>query len=511
MKKNIRASALMGGILALAFFLRIRGANYGLPYVYHPDEPLYINISQNIFKSGDLNPHFFLYPSLFFYINAFAYIPYYLAGKLAGIFVAPNSIAPCVSLGLGIAQTMTPSAVTLGRVVTICFGVATCALIYLAGRQLTGRAEVGALAALITAISPTNIEQSRLITPDTFVAFFSMTAFLAAILIYQQGKTWQSVMAGICVGLTASSKYNGGLIILPVILAYFLRYGRTTSRQPKVYLTLFFCAAGFLLTTPYALFDSAKFLNELRYEAHHYATGHLGMEGNTLAWYVNYLWNTNGGIYLFAVFGIFLGLASRSREYALLSIFPLSYFTFISNFVVRNERTLLPITPFLFLLAAWFLITLIDKIASLPASPLRNLSFAFFACATIAAFSIPIAKTAEEMRRFNTIHSIEAARVWINGNLPQGAKIAIESYSPFIDTTRFSWQSFLRMNQHEPDWYVEQGFDYMVMSEGMYGRFYLEPDRYPTEIEKYDRLFDTFEALKFFDNNGYEIRIYKVR
>jgi hypothetical protein len=62
----IVSTMLLGGIF------RLLGIWKGLPYIYYPDEPVSIGIVQNIFKTGNLNPHFFNYPSLFYYLNALA-------------------------------------------------------------------------------------------------------------------------------------------------------------------------------------------------------------------------------------------------------------------------------------------------------------------------------------------------------------------------------------------------------------------------------------------------------
>ena len=82
---NVLLIISIGFILLLAFALRTWGINYDLPYIYHPDEPGYISIALNIVKTGDLNPHFFNYPSLFFYINSFAYFLAEVIGKLTGV------------------------------------------------------------------------------------------------------------------------------------------------------------------------------------------------------------------------------------------------------------------------------------------------------------------------------------------------------------------------------------------------------------------------------------------
>jgi 4-amino-4-deoxy-L-arabinose transferase-like glycosyltransferase len=511
MKRINRESILLGIILLIALSVRIWGLNYDLPYIYNPDEPLNMIISQNIFKTSDLNPHFFNYPSLFFYINALAYIPYFFLGKLLGVFHTTSNVLPSISLAMGVTLAQMPTTVLLGRIVTVCFGVATIGLIYFVGKRITGRMSVGALASLMMAISPTNVGDSRLITPDTLVLFFLMASLGASILIYQQGKTWQYVMAGICVGLTASSKYNGGLIVLPLLFAHFLHYGKTGFKQPKLYMALLLCGIGFLVTTPYAIFDSAKFLSDLKFEAQHYSTGHAGMEGNTLRWYLEYMWQTAGVISVLAMLQILRGIYLRYKEIILLSTFPIVYFVFISRFIVRNDRTFLPLTPFLFLLAASFLVYLLGKANALQSKLLRQMSAFAIVGFLVVGLILPASKTITDTLRLVTPDSRETARIWMDNNLPVGAKIAIESYSPYVDPSRFHVQGFGRMIDHEPEWYIDQGFDYLVFSQGMYKRFYLEPEKYGIEISQYNDLFEQFPLVRLFTDGGYEVRVYEVK
>lgn len=298
---------------------------------------------------------------------------------------------------------------------------------------------------------------------------------------------------------------------MSLILAHFLHYGKTAFKQPKIYLALLLCGVGFIATTPYAVLDSAKFLTDLRFEAHHYSTGHAGMEGNSLEWYLNYMWNTGGGLYLFAVLGILYGSILRSKEISLLSIFPLVYFAFISSFVVRNDRTILPLTPFLFLLAAWFLIFMFDKLRNLQTESLRRLFLTVLVILIIAILALPISNTIADTQRLTTVNSRETARIWIDINLPPGSKVAIESYSPFVNPSKFSVQGFGRMIDHDAEWYVEQGFDYLVFSQGMYGRFYGDPERYRNEMLQYDNLFRRFNLIKIFLDGDYEVRVYRVK
>ena len=511
MLKDNRYSVLLVIILLVAFALRMWGIGHDLPYIYHPDEPSYIAISQNIFRMGDLNPHFFHYPTLFFYLNALAYIPFYLVGKVLGVFASPADILTPVSLAMGVAKSPMPTTVLGGRLITLLFGVGTVALTYLIGKRLSNRAEVGLFAALLVAVAPSNVYHSRFVTPDTFVVFFAAAAFYAAVLVYQQGKTWQYCLAGICVGLTASSKYNGGMIVLALLLAHFLRHGRGALKERNLYLGLFLCGVGFLATTPFALLDLSNFLEDLAFERQHYSTGHTGMEGDSLRWYLSYMWNTAGLIYLAAFLEGLRAVFARDKGILLLAAFPVVYFIFISSFVVRNDKTFLPLTPFLFLLTASFFAHLLSKAGAWRSTPRYKPTVAMLAGLAIIGVAQPFSTTIGNSIRFATVDSRETARVWIGNNLPADAKIAIEPYVPYLEPAQFSVHQTAQMIANEPAWYLEQGFEYLIFSEGMYGRYFREPDRYQMQVAQYERLFQRFDLVKLFTDGDYEVRIYRVQ
>ena len=57
---------------------------------------------------------------------------------------------------------------------------------------------------------------------------------------------------------------------------------------------------------------------------------------------------------------------------------------------------------------------------------------------------------------------------------------------------------------------MEQGFEYLVFAEGIFGRFYAEPEKYASEIAQYDAFFERFELIRLFTDGGYEVRVYRV-
>ncbi len=494
-------------IILLAISFRLWGINFGLPYVYHPDEPVNVAIIQTIFKTGDLNPHTSFYPPLFYHLNTIAYMPYYFIGKLAGVFSKPTDIPAPMMLAMGTGRSPMPTTFLLGRGFTMIFSVASAVLVMLAGWQVTQRFSVGLLAALMMSVSPTVVSHSRFITPDTFLVFFVLLSFMGSVLIFRRGKTWHYVLAGVATGLVAATKYNGALVVLTLPLAQLFSSRPKGLREPRLYLALGASAITFFLAAP-AVVGYQDFMTNFLYNARVYSTGHPGMEGNTLNWYLSYLWRVEGPVALLAVIGTIYCIGIRSKELGLLAIFPLIYFVFISNFVVRNDRTLLPVMPFLFMMASAFLMSLRESI-HIPGIDKKWLSLAASILVMLSVSWLCIS-TVQNTIRLTTIDSRETARAWIDYNLPGGSRVALESYSPYVDPQRFIVQGQVKMIDQSPDWYVANDIQYLVFSQGMYRRFYLEPYRYSHEVEQYENLFHAFELVKTFTDGNYEIRIYRV-
>jgi hypothetical protein len=68
---------------------------------------------------------------------------------------------------------------------------------------------------------------------------------------------------------------------------------------------------------------------------------------------------------MIALIAIGWGLLQRSKSILLAAVFPVIYFAFIARFEVRNDRTILPLLPFLFALATLVLAPSRDALRSL--------------------------------------------------------------------------------------------------------------------------------------------------
>jgi 4-amino-4-deoxy-L-arabinose transferase-like glycosyltransferase len=506
---SARAKYLLIGLISVAFMLRVWGINFGLPYLYHPDEPDKIVTSLRMLKTGDLNPHYFRKPSLFLYLNTLAYVPYLIVAQQAGVIRDRTDIPEPTMLAMGVGVEPLPSVVLVARLMSVFFGTAAVGVCFWAAWRLTSRSAVGLLTAALLAVSPTCVMNSRYIAPESLLTLLLLLTLGASAQIWRHGQTRYYVLAGLAAGLTAAAKYNGAIVVLVILVAHFLREGLQGWRKRSLYLAIVLSAVGFVAATPFAILDFTKFIADFSNQSQAYATGHFGMEGNTFGWYLNYLWVFEGPVVVLAVIQMIRGVFARSRAVLLVSVFPVAYFVFVNLYVVRNDRLILPLLPFLFILAAMFVVDMFDKLKT--RAFYRPWVKWVSGAGLIAVMIFPLTQTVYSTAQFMTIDSRETARIWIAQNMPPGSRVAIESYAPYVDPERFSVQGFLRIIDHPLGWYADNGYDYLVVSEGMFGRFFLEPERYAAEVAQYEEIFQTLEPVQLFTDGGYDMRVYRVR
>ena len=133
-------------ILVLGFVVRFYGVQFGLPEIYHADEPMVVNHAV-AYGSWDFNPHYFKLPPLLSYSLFFLYGIYFVLGYIVNVF---NSISEFEMLFL----TDPSSFYLIGRTVFgVIFGTATIYLVYLLALQLCGGKKVAILSALFLALS----------------------------------------------------------------------------------------------------------------------------------------------------------------------------------------------------------------------------------------------------------------------------------------------------------------------------------------------------------------------
>lgn len=334
----VREGTAMAGVAAMAFFLRVPGLWWGLPdsqhyFSYHPDE-IFLLKPSFYFAQGDWNPHFFNYGTLYIYLVG---IPALLSHVVPEVARFPSHLGPLYELG---------------RAVTMAMAAATVLLVYLAARR-EGRG-FALLASALLAFCPLHVANSAYATVDVPATFWLTLAFLLALLGADRANAKWGLLVGLAVGLAAATKYNAGLFLVPALLAPVIVRPRTW-RWSWCLAGIAGAVLGFVVGCPF--FWTQDFFRDFTFELHHARVGGTLAFVNTGSGWIYHL--VHGlpvalGYPLLAavVLGAVAAVRLPSRAARLSLLWVVFYLLVIGFGKERFIRYLVPLTPFLCVLAA---------------------------------------------------------------------------------------------------------------------------------------------------------------
>ncbi len=481
--------AALWAFLLTALAARLWGVGAGLPYLYHPDEPTNLVVIDRLAAGATLNPQFFNYPSLFFYLQAAAQVLLRLGGTLAGVWDRGVALGPQVQ-AMGDGFLAHPSVLVLGRTLTVAASVATCGLAALLTRRLSGSRGAALLTAALLALSPLAIENAPLVTPDTYAALFTLGALAAALGVLRAPGRRSYLLAGAAVGLAASVKYNAALVAVAVVVAHLFNGFPPASEgglaaRLRVWLgpLVLAGAAGaliFALCTPYALLTPRAFVHDLLAESSHYASGHPGHEGAALAALLGALGSSEG--LALALAGAALLGTSLRREALVLSIFTCAYLLFLGAFTVHFSRNLLPLLPALAVLAGLGAAALAQRARErLP----RRLA-AVCVAAVLLALAAPRVWWMAGWAGAQRFDERAAARAWLAAHVRPGSALLVEGYAPWTLPGAFALTTVPFVG--ESAGIDLTAIDAVLLTSRGSGRFLAAPERYPREAARLEAL-----------------------
>jgi len=278
-------------------------ARSGLPYLHHFDEPAIGHRALDVLRTGDWNPHFFHYPSLLLYLNVGVDVLHYFH-LVSQPEDDPLALASLDEVETGPADDpwfiSHPSFYLWNRRLTALFGTAAVLLTFLLARRLWNgpprtRTESGAdegaadlaglLAALALATLPFHVVHSAYLSTDVPAATLALAAVFFSVRFVQDRRSGDLALAALLVGLAASTKYNlATALTVPAAALAITRLRRAAAptaepaagasppgHRPWLWAALVALpAVGFLVGTPYALFDLRTFLDHAGFEVRHY-------------------------------------------------------------------------------------------------------------------------------------------------------------------------------------------------------------------------------------------------
>ena len=350
------ALAVLGLMMVAGLVLRLLHNDHGLPYVYYVDEGSHFTKrAVEVFR--DANPGYFQNPSAYTYL---LHLVYRIVSLPAG---GGETIIEGYRLGR-------EWVFEISRALAAVLCMVGVGAVYAVGRQLWDR-RTGLVAAAVLCFAFLPVAFSRLAVTDVGTLAPVAVLLLLSVRIHE-GAGWRTCLwAGVAAGLAIGFKYTAGLVLLAPALALALpllaqrdRAALRAAATGGLALAAGTLAA-FFVTNPYFFLDLDTALHQLRGQAE--LAGNqdkFGQEGDSgpLYYLDSLLWGL-GYVAALAAAGGAVALARRDRvRLAILLIFPLALFLYLSVQSRFFGRWLLPVYPALALLAGYGFVQGLDLV-----------------------------------------------------------------------------------------------------------------------------------------------------
>jgi hypothetical protein len=401
----------------LIYLFRIK---YNLPLAANVDERTGLEVLQH-FQNGSLNPHFFMYPTLYYYVTyfftklfpasmillwgrilnlSFVGLTAFLAYTFCRIYFQSRAAGILSAIFIVTSETILNSGSYVCTDALLAAGILSC--MHLLVRYFEARTQRNWVVAMLVLGFAIGCK---------YTAFLVFVAYVIADLIYQWNGHDHDVERGsdsriprdvltaafavlsavllvaACAfpldslmrfavahhtnpDLKSSLDYlaffhhvrvnlvlgGSGLLIMAILTTSWPPFYRTVSRK-RHYAGLAIVVLVALLTTPYSVIDSSKFIYDLGAQAR--AT--VMLQNGQAQWSNYFAWLMRDESKILLILGLlgFAMIALRNhRRYLIIVVFTTLYFITIGRAHIGFPRYLTPILPVIYVLAAGFLIQL---------------------------------------------------------------------------------------------------------------------------------------------------------
>ncbi len=364
------------GLLLLAAALRLPGLRYGLPFpLLNPDEASIVPRAWRIGHGHGLDPGWYDYPSLLFYLLA----------PLEAFFAEPSYGA--------------------ARAVAAAIGIAGVGASWWLGRVAYGRA-AGVVAGAACAVATVHVAYSHMAVTDVLLTT-GVTVTLA--LLVGGRLEW----AGVAAGLAVSAKYPAVYLAVPLLVVGWRQWRRLATAGGLA-------VAAFALTSPFVVVNAGAAWDDISRVQRLGRGGWLGFEHDHPApvAFLDRLWESLGPFVVVAAAGLALALGNivlkqhkpsfRRADLALAS-FALVYFVQLLPLAAHHDRYVLPLVPVLGALAG-------------RVRPLVPVA--------LALLLVPLVWSLGDVRELRRTDTRLVAHAWIEEHVPRDALIAVDPSTP---------------------------------------------------------------------------------
>jgi len=248
------------------------------------------------------------------------------------------------------------------RVVSVLAGVLTVVTVYALSRRMWSNL-LAAFCALLLALAPLHVLNSHYGTVDVTQTLFVALALLFSVRLVERGRWQDCVWAGLAVGLAASTKYSGLMVVVAPLMAVVLSCGNkaTGRRAPdiarKILIVLGAAVVAFALTSPFTFLAWSEAKQGILYELQHMRVGEplaVAAEPNGLWFHAKNLLSPGAGpIVVLALVGWVMAVVSRHRQLLPIAVFACLWVVMIGLANVRYTRYEVALLPALVILGIY--------------------------------------------------------------------------------------------------------------------------------------------------------------
>jgi glycosyl transferase family 87 len=425
---------------AVALALRLWGIGFGLPELFHPDEPAYV-LQALATARGLPNGLTFADPPLFKYVLLAEY------GLTFGVDRADGATRSAQEF---VEQFRAdPSRLyALARGTSAVFGALTALAAAALGMTLARR-RVGLLAGCLTAVTYLPVRESHFGVGDALVTLLVTVGLIFCARIATCAARREYVLAGALAGLAFAAKYDGIALLGPLLLAR--RPGRNLA------LAALACVVAALVAFPSLLIEPERVLNDIY--VHDYLQAASGYDGlDPSGGYIFYARALGIGLgwplLIASLMGLLHAVWTRNRAALVIASLPVAMLLVLGSQKLYFARFLLPATPALMVLAGLAL----DAVLT------------WRAVVGIAAIGIVTSPTLADSVRFDNLLTRTDTRIlareWITSQLPYDAGIGVDAppLGPAIDRPNVLVANEFSLFDLTPADYASRSIDYLVVS-----------------------------------------------
>lgn len=502
-------------ITLFSFWLRLDGIQFGLPFVYHPDEQQYLRPAIGV-VSGNFQPIAHYNPALYPYLIGGVYSLTYLGLSLF------DAIPTTFSLDAAWSEPMLPwisGLIYLARYTTVAIGVLTVLMVYHLGRRAYSR-ETGLGAAMIFGLTFLPSREAHFAVSDAPVALGVAVTLYLCLNIVDRGHWRDYVGVGLALGLSAATKYSAGLLLLPIGLAHLL--SRRYQSWPERLLNLWrpissgiVSLIAYALASPYTLIEWPAFWEDFSENMTSARVGFQGLDldpaGGAIFYLKGLIWGFGWPLFIIFLLTTLFVLARHRRLDGLLVSLPLFGFFYMQRQEMYFVRWLTPFLPPLAVLAAELIRVGVAWIisryqATLTSTPL----YRYGPLVVTLLLTLPSTYVAVQANSvFRQTDTRTEALHWINQNIAPHSNLAVQLLSPpwtpplampglAINPYNFAPVANGGVATNDPQLYREWGVEYVIASSFHYARPLRDKNRQAEMARRMAQLDERAELVALF-------------